>query len=173
MTADPWVTSTSDAERPDWLASSGPGLGLLSGLAATVEESRGATLSARAATDREALEVRLRELLRLDGFAGALEVAESLLAAFPDHSEAASARLRCIAKLEAAYRSRLGNLQTAPSVRVPPDEVIWLDLDHRAGFVLAQVDGVASYDDIAELCGMGRLEALRILCELLRREIIR
>ena len=45
-------------------------------------------------------------------------------------------------------------------------------LDHRAGFVLSQVDGFLSFEDICDLSGMSRLQTLRTLALLLDREII-
>jgi hypothetical protein len=50
--------------------------------------------------------------------------------------------------------------------------VIWLDLDQRAGFVLAQIDGRSSYNDIVSVTGMDELETLGILSRLAREKII-
>ena len=79
---------------------------------------------------------------------------------------------RCRERLSTMYRAKLGDLHAVPAVRVPPGEVIWLDLDHRSGFVLAQVDGASSYEEIVELAGMEPLETMRILCDLLEKGAI-
>ena len=59
-----------------------------------------------------------------------------------------------------------------PRVRLQPDDIIWLNLDHRAGFVLAQIDGAVSFDDLFALSGMSRLDTARILAQLLDEGII-
>src|SRR5438132_1637831 len=55
---------------------------------------------------------------------------------------------------------------------IPPDEIIWLNLDPRAGFVLAQIDGEVSFDDLYAICGLKRLDTARILCELLEQGVV-
>jgi hypothetical protein len=44
-------------------------------------------------------------------------------------------------------------------------------IDHRAGFLLSLVDGKSSLEEIVESCGMPRLDALRILQELVGRAV--
>jgi hypothetical protein len=70
------------------------------------------------------------------------------------------------------YESKLGDLAAVPDVKVPPDQVIWLDLDHRSGFILAQVDGTSTFEELIELTGMDRLEALRIMAQLVQKGVI-
>jgi hypothetical protein len=52
------------------------------------------------------------------------------------------------------------------------DQLVDLRLDHRAGFVLSQVDGTLSFEDLFALCGMSRLDTARILVQLLDQKII-
>jgi hypothetical protein len=115
---------------------------------------------------------KLREAMSLDNFTGALELADRILAVEPENVEAQHAIKRSHGRLSTIYGSKLGPLDAIPQVRIPPGEVIWLDLDHRAGFVLAQVDGQSSYEEILDLTGMERLEALRILVNLVQKKII-
>jgi hypothetical protein len=117
-------------------------------------------------------EARLKELLELDDFTGALAVAEVLLQAVPDHEHALAARQRCRDTLRGMYESKIGDLSSVPCVRVPPEQVIWLDLDHRSGFILAQVDGGSTYEELVELAGIDRLEALRIIAQLVQKGVI-
>ncbi|MBI3178907.1 MAG: hypothetical protein HYZ27_04560 [Deltaproteobacteria bacterium] len=117
-------------------------------------------------------EARLNDLLRLDDFSGALELADRILKVDPAHALAQKARLRSREVLEQMHLSKLGSVKGVPRVLVPPDQMIWLDLDHRAGFILAQVDGHSSYDEIIELTGLDRVEALRILVLLVQKGII-
>jgi hypothetical protein len=50
---------------------------------------------------------------------------------------------------------------------------MWLNLDHRAGFLLAQIDGTVSYDDLFALSGLPHLDTARILAALLQEGVIR
>jgi CRP-like cAMP-binding protein len=59
-----------------------------------------------------------------------------------------------------------------PRVVLKDDEIIWLNLDHRAGFVLAQIDGSVSFEDLFEVCGMSRLDTARILAQLVEEGVI-
>jgi hypothetical protein len=51
-------------------------------------------------------------------------------------------------------------------------DLVWLNLDHRAGFVLSQVDGRVSFEELFALSGMDRLDTARILAQLLRDQVI-
>jgi hypothetical protein len=48
-----------------------------------------------------------------------------------------------------------------------------LGLDHRAGFLLSRVDGLSTVEEVLDICGMPRLEALKTLVDLLDRGAIR
>lgn len=66
----------------------------------------------------------------------------------------------------------LGDLSRKPRLLVTPDAVPGLGLDHHAGFMLALVDSVLSFDTILDVCGMPRKEALAVLARLVERKII-
>jgi hypothetical protein len=59
-----------------------------------------------------------------------------------------------------------------PRVAIKPDEIIWLNLDPRAGFVLAQIDGEVSFEDLYAICGLSRLDTARILAQLLEEGVV-
>jgi hypothetical protein len=66
----------------------------------------------------------------------------------------------------------LGDLNRIPRLLVAPGVVPGLGLDHHAGFMLALVDSVLTYDTILDVCGMPRKEALGVLARLVERRII-
>ncbi|MEM6732003.1 MAG: hypothetical protein AAF658_10635, partial [Myxococcota bacterium] len=68
--------------------------------------------------------------------------------------------------------SKIGDVHAVPTVLCPPDQVIWLDLDHRSGFILSQVDGISSYQDIMEIAGMDHFECATILAGLVSSGVI-
>ena len=113
-----------------------------------------------------------RELFELADFTGSLELVEKVLAKDPGNEEAREYLERNEGTLVQMYESKLGDLARIPRVAINPDEIVWLNIDHRAGFVLAQIDGTVSYDDIFALSGMSRIDTLRILVQLVDEKVI-
>ena len=90
----------------------------------------------------------------------------------PNHEEARRCHDRCTDVLSQMYLARLGSLAQAVRVAVPNDQIRWLSLDHRAGFLLSLVDGHSTIEEILDISGMPRLDALRILYGLLDQRVI-
>lgn len=121
------------------------------------------------------LEVLLRgakDLLELDDHTGAMELILKAQSLQPEHPEVRALRDRSERTLQTMYESKLGSLDATPRVRLKDDEIIWLNLDHRAGFVLAQIDGSMSFEDVFAVSGMSRLDTARILSQLLEEGVI-
>lgn len=72
-------------------------------------------------------------------------------------------------ELERALLQRLGPVTAVP---VLVADVTKLNLDHRAAFVLRFLDGMSSIDDILDASGLPRVEALTILDNLVRHNVI-
>ena len=128
-----------------------------------------------AAESEKSLEQMIRgikDLLDLDDFTGALELADNVLLQHPGEARAQKMREEAEQGLTSILTSKLGSLQAVPRVRMSGDEIIWLNLDHRAGFVLSLVDGNISYDEILSICGLPQIEGLRILANLLQDKVI-
>jgi hypothetical protein len=70
------------------------------------------------------------------------------------------------------FEAHLGRMDQIPLVAVPMHEIAAANLDHRTGFLLSRIDGMLTYEDILDVAGMPRLEAYRILSNLLRRGFI-
>lgn len=108
----------------------------------------------------------------LGDFSGAEREIRALLQIKPDDEEA----LACLASIESMllkmFESTLGDLRHAPKMVSSADEVIWLNLHQRAAFLLAQIDGSLTYEDLIAVSGLGRLETFRILSELVRARVI-
>jgi len=105
-------------------------------------------------------------------FTGALVVAESILDSDPDNEDAKRYAQSCREVLMQMYAARLGPMDQVPSVVVPADQITWLSLDHRAGFLLSLVDGVSNIEEILDVSGMSRLDALRIMYTLAQQNVI-
>jgi hypothetical protein len=113
-----------------------------------------------------------RELFALGDFSGSLEMIEKILKLDPGHAEAREYLRQNEATLIAMYESKLGPSDCIPRLAIKPEEVMWLNLDHRAGFLLAQIDGSVSYEDLFALSGLPRLDTARILASLLQEGVI-
>src|SRR6266850_944660 len=114
-----------------------------------------------------------RELVALNDFSGALELLNKVLDRKPDDADAQKLHASCEHNLTLMFESKIGSMDARPRTAIPPDEIIWLNLDPRAGFVLAQIDGEVSFDDLYAICGLKRLDTARILCELLEQGVVR
>jgi hypothetical protein len=119
------------------------------------------------------LAAEMRDRFALDDFTGSLRAAELLLGKAPDHAEAQRYAESSRARLEQLYSSRLGGSMGVPRVVVDLSEARWLGIDHRAGFLLSRIDGAACLEDILDMCCMPRLEALKLLIELLEAGAVR
>ncbi|MBK7581843.1 MAG: hypothetical protein IPI67_16745 [Myxococcales bacterium] len=115
---------------------------------------------------------RMRDRYAAGDFTGALELAEALLESEPGNEDAARFAESCREVLLQMYSARLGSLEQSVKVAIAPDQVRWLSLDHRAGFLLSLVDGSSSLEEILDISGMPRLDALRIMHTLLEQRVI-
>jgi len=99
-------------------------------------------------------------------FTGALVLAEGLLVSDPAHTIARQTADRCRAQLGEKYLSSLGDRSAIPRVVISQEEMRWLTLDHRAGFLLSFIDGSTTIGEVLDGSAMSELEALRIMFEL-------
>jgi tetratricopeptide (TPR) repeat protein len=113
-----------------------------------------------------------KELFALGDFTGSLELIEKILQLDPDHGSARDYLRQNEATLIAMYESKLGPLAGVPRLAIKPEEVMWLNLDHRAGFLLAQIDGAVDYEALFALSGLPRLDTARILANLIAEGVI-
>lgn len=142
------------------------------GLAAWPTSPGSATPAAGPEDECEALMRGARELFELGDFSGSLDLVEKALRSNPDHEGARAYMQKNEATLLRMYESKLGSLHKTPRQLVPPDEVIWMNMHHKAGFILSQVDGMLTYDDLLSISGMSRFDTMRILHDLVQQGII-
>lgn len=114
----------------------------------------------------------MTDRVSLGDYSGALEIAEQLLDIDPFDDEVKVCAETCRAVLKQMYTTRIGPLDRVPVVMVARDQMRWLSIDHRAGFVLSLVDGVSSLEMILDVSGMPEVDALRILADLAQQRII-
>lgn len=61
-----------------------------------------------------------------------------------------------------ARRINTGKIQ----VLMKPDQILALPLDHKAGFLLSMLGTVSTLDELLDISGMSRSDAMRLLCDL-------
>jgi len=105
-------------------------------------------------------------------FSGALQIAEALLAEDSGDLEAQRYSTSCRDVLTQMLLSRIGSVNAIVKVALSQEELRWLTLDHRAGFLLSLVDGALSVEELLDIAGMPKLESLRILANLLEQRVI-
>jgi hypothetical protein len=113
-----------------------------------------------------------RDLVELDDHTGAMELILKALQNAPDDVDVLAMRDKSERTLLTMFESKLGGLERTPKVLLKDDEIIWLNLDHRAGFVLAQIDGTVTFDDLFAVSGMSRFDTARILAQLVDEGVI-
>jgi hypothetical protein len=114
----------------------------------------------------------MNDRMSLGDYTGALDVAEKLLLVDPSDVGVIATAETCRSVLRQMYTARIGPLERVPVVMVPRDQLRWLSIDHRAGFVLSLVDGVSTLEMILDVSGMPELDALRILSDLAQQRVI-
>jgi hypothetical protein len=114
----------------------------------------------------------MKDRYAMGDFTGALVIAEGILDSNPEDLEAPRYAQSCRDVLTQMYSARLGSLDQVARVAVPSDQIRWLTLDHRAGFLLSLIDGGSTVDQILDISGMTRLDALRIMYQLLDQRVI-
>jgi hypothetical protein len=124
------------------------------------------------ASDEDAELVNMRDRFSLGDYTGALAIAERVLETDGANAEANRCAEECRAKLIQMYAARVGPLDRVPVVTVAREQLRWLSIDHRAGFLLSHIDGVSSLEMILDVSGMPLLDALKILAELTQQKVI-
>ena len=102
----------------------------------------------------------------------ALVLAESALDAHPADPEITQYAESCREMLYRRYLERLGAGDHIPRLAMQRSALTGLTLDHRAGFLLSCVDGGSTLEEIIDVSAMPRLEAVRLLYELVQEGVI-
>jgi hypothetical protein len=129
-------------------------------------------VQAIAASGSASAHADMKDRYAMGDFTGALVIAEGILDADPDDPDATLCAQRCRDVLTQMYAARLGPLDQTVAVAIPAEEIRWLSLDHRAGFLLSLVDGSLTIEEILDISGMSRLDALRIMFNLLDQRVV-
>ncbi|MBK8941554.1 MAG: hypothetical protein IPM79_29115 [Polyangiaceae bacterium] len=120
--------------------------------------------------DPELTPIRVR--FEKGDYLGVLMRAEALLEQRPDFAAARSYLESAQGLLHQMYLERLGTGEQVLRLALGPNEIQGLSLDHRAGFLISLIDGVATIDEILDMSGMSSLDALRLLFEMREQGVV-
>ncbi|MBP6628281.1 MAG: hypothetical protein KBG28_29715 [Kofleriaceae bacterium] len=76
------------------------------------------------------------------------------------------------ARIQAVYQQYLGDLNRRPRLSRAMHLLAGEVMSARAAFLLSRIDGVCSFDELLDVSGMPRFEAMRYLCRMLMRGLI-
>lgn len=105
-------------------------------------------------------------------YVGALRRAEALLEARPDFEQARRYLESSRELLRQMYLDKLGNGELVLHVIMASSDIQNLSLDHRAGFLISLIDGVATIDEVLDMSGMAQLDVLRLLFEMREQGVV-
>lgn len=122
--------------------------------------------------DPKTLIKEARDRFGLHDFDGVLECIDALPAEMQQGEEARNLVAEARRNLLRMYESKIGDFERVPKVTISDEEIIWLNLNHRAGFILSQIDGMVTFEDLVSLSGMPRLDTVRILADLIDKKVM-
>lgn len=102
----------------------------------------------------------------------ALVLAEAALVEHPGDPSLNKHVDGCRDRMYRRYLERLGAADHVPRLAVHAGAITGLALDHRAGFLLSCIDGGSTIEEIIDVSAMPRLDAVRILYELVQEGVI-
>lgn len=116
-----------------------------------------------------------RDLLWNGDVQGAVAAAEMALREGEHAAEPGVADLIDPARrlFEKTFEAYIGGNAGIPVFSLSPEALAAQELDHRAGFILSQIDGAMTVEHLLDVASMPRFDALRILAGLLKAHAIR
>ena len=105
-------------------------------------------------------------------YLGALLRAEALLETRPGYEPARRYVESAQELVKQMYLEKLGSGDRVLRLAMAPLEIQGLSFDHRTGFLISLIDGVATVDEILDMSGMPQLDALRLLYEMREEGVV-
>lgn len=114
----------------------------------------------------------IQDRLAMGDYTGALTVADRVPSSSGQYTEAVALGMHCRTILLQMHRAKVGSFDQVPFVLIERQQLRWLSLDHRAGFLLSLMDGRLSVQEVVDTANMPELEVLRVLYELLSQGVV-
>jgi tetratricopeptide (TPR) repeat protein len=151
----------SRGEAPDPETDAGPARAAAPEVASAESDSPAGSLVEEARTRLEAEDLE-----------GALDLFRAAADLEPDRIEVEGYIDAIRSQLLQTYRKRVGESGAVPELLIQPSAITRYQLPADAGFVLSQVDGETTVEQLIALSGMDAFEALRILNDLIDAGIV-
>lgn len=135
-------------------------------------EIQPADLRSEALLDPEKGLRHARELFDRGEHTDSLELCEILADALPDDEVRTTLMAKNLEILEALYLERLGDPETVPRVDLAQGNLQDIQMDHKTAFLLTRIDGTLTIEEILDIAGMSRFEAVKNLVQALEEGII-
>ncbi len=116
---------------------------------------------------------RALEWIKSDDLDKAVAAVDLALSEDPNSALAQKLIQRHRETIQNTFQAFLGDLDRAPVLARPLQELAKAPINPRAAFLLSRIDGTLTLDEILDVSGMPRLEAYRYLCQLFLRGILR
>jgi hypothetical protein len=111
--------------------------------------------------------VQMRRAFGTQDYARAVDLGERFLQRHPTHAAALLFIQECRVLLEGRLARQLAPLDRVVVLRAPLATLTSSRIDPRTAFVLSQVDGFTTIEDLLDLAAVPRADALRILADAL------
>lgn len=107
-----------------------------------------------------------KDLLSEGDFRPALELLEMARSQATGNPEIEQLYAMCLSEVEMIYAEEIKSLDLIPTVRCSMEEIMRLNIDHRVGFLISQIDGVTTLSDLMILTGFNESELIRVIGQL-------
>ena len=123
-------------------------------------------------TNLDAILLEARRLRSTGELGAALDIVRKVMSRGPNR-EAEDLATALERDLEEPLIERCGgDLTATPQLAVNMNQLGAMDLDHRAGYLISQLDGMMSFLDLLEISGMSRRETLEVMADLVQKGAI-
>lgn len=115
---------------------------------------------------------QMREAFAARDYARAVDVGERFLAKHEDHAAARTFVQECRVIFEKRIAKELEPLDRVVVLSAPLDALAGRSIEPRIAFVLSRVDDATTIEDLVDLSGMSRVDALRTISECIARGLV-
>ncbi len=114
----------------------------------------------------------IRELIETQQFDEAIELLDVARQSSPHHPEIKELFDLCQSHLITQYRAEFADLMAIPRLLISPQQLTKKNFDNRIGFIISQLDGRTSVQDLLLITGFDEFELLKTLSLLLKQNVI-
>ncbi len=122
--------------------------------------------------DVDSMVVLIESRIKAGNYDSVSELLDSVLQENPNHSEILRLKTLNDEKRLQRMESTLGDLTRCLRLNLRQEEMVWQSLNHHEGFVLSQVDGITSIEDIIDIAGLPRAQVIEILVKLIKQGLL-